>query len=125
PLSSALVHTLGAVFFRSDALSPYLNMAWLGLFLLAAYCIGRRRGSGPSCVVAGCALMAVPAFSYSQAASAQSDVASLALLASSIALLVESDGKAWMITVAAAAAGLALGTKFTMVVPVGTLTVAV
>ena len=46
PATSGLFHALGMLWFGNDFLSPFLNLGWLGLLLLAAYCLGRPRGLG-------------------------------------------------------------------------------
>jgi len=46
PATAELFHGLGVVLFARDTLSPALNLIWLALVLLAAYCVGRPRGLG-------------------------------------------------------------------------------
>ena len=125
PVNSELLHAIGMILIGNDSLSPYLNLLWLGLLLLAAWCVGRHNGSGALCVVAACVAMALPVISFTQAGSAESDLAALAMLVASVALLVESDGDRAVVGIAGAAAGIALGSKLTAVVGVGILAAAV
>lgn len=109
---------------------------WLGLALLAAWCIGRPRGLGPASLLAVAVVLDTPIFSSSQPGGGDNDVVALALLLSALALLFNSQlpdqfdhgRRSWMsppIALAGTAAGLALATKVTMFAPVGVLAVAV
>src|SRR5207244_1326124 len=40
PANGELFHAIGLVMFRRDLLSPLLNLVWLALALLAAWCVG-------------------------------------------------------------------------------------
>ncbi len=53
PGSSELVHAAGIVLFKSDWLSPLINLVWLSIALLAAWCVGRPYKVGPATLVAG------------------------------------------------------------------------
>ena len=48
PATSGLFHALGMLWFGNDFLSLFLNLGWLGLALLAAWCLGRPYGLGPA-----------------------------------------------------------------------------
>jgi len=48
PQNSELLHGAGIVLFDRDILSPFVNFGWLGLALLAAWCIGRPYGVAPT-----------------------------------------------------------------------------
>ena len=50
PASSELFHSFGMLVMGNDLLSPLLNMLWLGLALLASWCIGRPFGVAPIAV---------------------------------------------------------------------------
>jgi hypothetical protein len=127
PAGSELLHALGIVFFGSDFLSPLLNMGWLALALLAGWVVGRPFGVAPVTLTGVAVLLATPGMVATQAGSAYTDVVGLALLASSVALMVNSarPGSSFVtpgLAVSALAAGLALGTKFTLIAPVAALT---
>ena len=128
PASSELFHSLGILTMGNDVLSPLLNMLWLGLALLASWCIGRPFGVAPVSLTGSAILLGTPGLVATQPGGAYDDIVGLALFLSSIALLVNSRPLrdpsrlvAW--GVAAAAAGLAVGTKVTFIAPVAVLTV--
>ncbi|MGZ5342014.1 MAG: hypothetical protein ACXWW8_03615 [Solirubrobacterales bacterium] len=129
PQNSELVHAAGITLFGNDFLSPLINLGWLGLALLAAWCIGRPYGAGAISLVGVAILMAADLMFSRQPGNANNDVVGLALLLSSIALLLQRGLGRPLSTPALAAAGLAaglaLGTKLTFVVPVLALTVGV
>jgi hypothetical protein len=137
PLNSELLHAIGMVVLGNDLVSPLLNFGWMGVALLAAWCIGRPFGLAAATllgtvVVVGSDMMLV------QAGNAPSDVVALACLLAAIAILVNAQassggaapalagGKLAIapgpLAVAAPAAGLAVGAKVTMLVPVGVIT---
>jgi hypothetical protein len=122
PANAEVVHGIGIVLFGNDVLSPLLNLGWLALALLAAWCIGRPVGAGGATLAAAALVLAVPVMVESQGGSAQSDVVGFALVLSAVALAVQSGGRG--LALAGAAAGLALGTKLSFVAPVVALTAA-
>ena len=67
PATAEMLHGLGIVLLGRDTLSPGLNLVWLGLTLLAAYCIGRPRGVGAATRSAPRWLSATTMMDYSQA----------------------------------------------------------
>jgi hypothetical protein len=114
----------------NDVLSPLMNIGWLSLALLAGWCAGRPFGVGPVTLTGVAALMVTPNIVATQPGGGYDDIVGLALLVSIAAVLinVESDRgsiRLPAIAVAALAAGLAMGTKFTSVVPVVLLTIGV
>ncbi|HEX3980454.1 MAG TPA: hypothetical protein VHW93_04490, partial [Acidimicrobiales bacterium] len=130
PASSELVHALGIMFMGNDLLSPLINLGWAALALLAGWCIGRPYGVAPVTICGVAALLVTPGLVATQPGGAYDDIVGLALLLSCAALLVTAvqgagsnrlAGQAF----AALAAGLAMGTKFTFVAPVGALTVGI
>ena len=128
PASSELFHSFGIMLMGNDLLSPIINSLWLGLALLAAWCIGRPFGVGPITLIGSALLFATPGLVGTQPGGAYDDVVGLALFLSSIALIVNLDGlnrRSAMVAsaLAAAAAGLAIGIKWTFLGPVLALTV--
>lgn len=115
--NAELFHTLGIVLFRSDLLSPAINLAWAALALAAAWAIGRPTGREPHCLL-GCAIvLATPGLVDTQPGGGYNDAVCIALLLAAGAMLVNGGARLPASAFAAAAAGLALGTKFTMIVP--------
>jgi len=114
PATGELFHGLGIVLLGRDTLSPGLNLMWLGLVLLAAYCIGRPRGLGALTATGAALAMALPMFSASQGGSAANDVVGVFFLLAAVALLDAP-------LLAGAAAGLAVSVKLTLIAPVAAL----
>jgi hypothetical protein len=124
PATSELIHAIGLVLLGRDTLSPALNMFWLWLTLLAAYCIGLRRGLG-ALTAAGAALACVTAMMVSsQAGAAANDIVGVFFLLAAVALWANAEGSRAAFALAAVAAGLAVATKLSLLAPVAALTVA-
>jgi hypothetical protein len=118
PANSELIHAAGILPFQRDILSPLLNMGWLGLALLAGWCIGRPSGAGPATMAATALIAALPVMAGSQAGTAKNDIVSLALLLAAVALLVNAQNSRPVLILAALAAGLAAGTRLNLLAPV-------
>ena len=125
PSNAELLHGVGMVMFRRDVLSPILNLGWVALALLAAWCVGRPRRLESFTLMGAALVLASPIMSLPNAGSGSNDVAVLFLLLAAVGLLLQPRiGRAATAT-AAVAAGLAIGTKLTAVVPVAALTIGV
>jgi hypothetical protein len=137
PLNSELLHAAGMVLLGNDLLSPLVNFAWMGVALLAAWCIGRPFGVAAATLL-GAVLIVDSDMMLVQAGNAPSDMVALACLLAAVALLVNgwvANGEersssaltfdTGTLVVAALACGLAIGTKVTMLVPVGVISVAI
>jgi hypothetical protein len=125
PLNSELWHAVGMTSFRRDILSPFLNLAFVALALLASWCCARET-TQRRWALAGCAaLLTCPLFWAFNAGRATNDVVAVALLLASVALLLQPDDRHAKTALSALAAGMALGTKLTMVIPVAALTIGV
>jgi hypothetical protein len=132
PQVSELVHAGGILLFGNDFLSPLLNLGWLGLALFAGWCIGRPYGSGATGLAAVASVMAANLLFSRQPGNANNDVVAIALFLSAVALLLNARWPSrpaappfGALLVAGVAAGLALGTKLTVVPPVLALTLGV
>jgi hypothetical protein len=130
PANSELLHALGMMFMGNDVWSPLLNLGWASLAQLAGWCIGRPYGVAPVTLCGVAALLVTPGLVATQPGGAYDDIVGIALILSCSALLVTAvtvDGQSRLPGqgVAALAAGLALGTKFTLIAPVAALTVGV
>jgi hypothetical protein len=125
PATAELFHGLGIVLFARDTASPGLNLVWLGLVLVAGYCIGRPRGVGSLTLMATALALAVPAIDISQAGSAANDVVGVFFALAAVALLLSAGGRPAAYVLAAVSAGLALAVKLSMVAPVLALTIGV
>jgi hypothetical protein len=133
PANSELFHSVGILVTDRDYLSPLLNMGWLALAMLAAWCIGRPWGLGPATLVGACVVFGAGVFG-DQPGEARNDIPATAFLLTSAAILVNASVPrerprlelgAVPIALAAIAAGLAIGTKLSLLAPVGALTIAI
>jgi hypothetical protein len=133
PQNSELLHAVGMLAFGNDFLSPFVNIGWMALALLAAWCVGRPFGRGPETLIAT-ALVLGTAMMQVQAGNAPNDTAGVFLLLATIAILVNgrAAGRAagnqpeysvGVLLAASLAAGLAIGTKITLLAPVAVITV--
>ena len=71
-----------------DTLSLFLNLGWLALALLAAWCIGRPWGRGPLTVAAAAIVLECHTLVVREPGAAKNDVVAAALLLAAVALLV-------------------------------------
>src|ERR1700756_4140310 len=74
PATSELFDALGIVLMGDDVLSPGINLIWLALTMLAAWCIGSVRGLGSTSMLAAALVMATPMMVGSNAGNAHNDV---------------------------------------------------
>jgi Dolichyl-phosphate-mannose-protein mannosyltransferase len=124
PANSSLLHAVGMLIARGDFFSPLINIAFLLLGLLAAWCIGRPFGAPGEALAGSALLLTVPAMLTTQPGQGTNDVVVVALLLAAAALLVNGgiDAPA-PVAMAGLAAGLALGAKLNMLAPIGVLTI--
>lgn len=124
PANSELFHALGIVALQGDFLSPLLNLLWLSIALLAAWCLGRRWRVEPLTLLAGCLVVSLPVLSGTQPGEAFNDIPGLACLLAASALALNASEDRGALVLAGLALGLAAGTKLTFLVPVAGLVVA-
>ncbi|MGZ5330435.1 MAG: hypothetical protein ACXWYV_01420 [Solirubrobacterales bacterium] len=148
PQNSELLHSAGILFIGSDFLSPLMNIGWMALCLLAAWCFGRPYGAAAAAVLALAVILDAEMLLLYQPGDAKNDIGGLFFLLASAAILVNADAQARAATrsartfvgggpalapllprdaliVAGLAAGLALGTKLNLLAPFGLLTLGV
>ena len=123
PANDALLHGLGMLAFGNDLLSPFLNMSFLALAFLAAWCIGRPFGLAPVTMTGLAVVMGTPMLVGTQPGTGYNDTIGIALVLAAVAILVTASRTSTPPTVsascvAAAAAGIAFGTKLQFMVPV-------
>jgi hypothetical protein len=123
PLNGSLVQAIVMLPFGDDFLSPLVNIAWAGLALLAAWCLGRRYGVTALTLLATILLLGLPTLAGTQPGQAANDVGSAALFLTAVALLFEGELAPAPTTLAGIAAGLALGIKLTVLAPLVILTI--
>jgi hypothetical protein len=134
PENAELEHTAGMLAFHRDILSPLVNIGWLGLALLSAWCIGRPYRRALLSLLAGSIVLVTPTLLARQPGNAHTDAPVLALLMASAAILASGFGgrsgqsarpsseRLVPVVIAGLAAGLAVGTKLDMLAPVLGLT---
>ena len=132
PATSELFHALGIVLMGNDVLSPGINLIWLALTLLAAWCLGSVRGLGSTSMLAAALVLATPMMFASNAGTADNDLLGVFLVLAALALWMRTADRPTADTrayrggsiIAAVAAGLALSVKLNLLGPVGALTLA-
>jgi hypothetical protein len=138
PQSSELVHGSAIVLFKSDWLSPLINLFWLAIALLAAWCVGRPYKVGPATLVAGAIVLDAGVMIETQPGEGRNDIMGLAFLLAFAAFLINAHQRRapkegavqdapelgaplldkGPLVIAGIAAGLAASVKFTFLIPV-------
>jgi hypothetical protein len=145
PQSSELIHGAAIVLFKSDWLSPLINLFWLAIALLAAWCVGRPYKVGPATLVAAAIVLDAGVMIETQPGEGRNDIMGLAFLIAFAAFLInghqrrapkagavqdapETDAPLLdkgPLVMAGIAAGLAASVKYTFLIPVVAITVGV
>ncbi|HEX8690362.1 MAG TPA: hypothetical protein VF729_08990 [Solirubrobacterales bacterium] len=143
PGSSELVHAAGIVLFESDWLSPLINMVWLSIGLLAAWCVGRPYRVGPATLVAAALVFSAGVMIETQPGEGRNDIMGLAFLVAFAAFLINGHQRRapaagavqdaperdaplldkGPLIMAGIAAGLAVSVKLPLLAPVGAIAV--
>ncbi len=138
PQSSELIHAAGIVVFKTDWLSPLINLVWLAIALLAAWCVGRPYKVGPATLVAGAIVLDAGVMIETQPGEGRNDIMGLAFLIAFAAFLINGHQRRapkegavqdapehdaplldkGPLILAGVAAGLAASVKLTFLVPV-------
>ncbi len=90
PQNSELLHGAGIVLFNRDLFSPFVNFGWLGLALLAAWCIGRPYGVAPLSLTAVCIAMSTGPMVPREAGTPATDTVPVAMLLAAAAILINA-----------------------------------
>ncbi len=114
PINTQLLHAIAILPFHRDLLSPAVNLLFFAMGLMAAWCIGRARGLGPLCLMAGALVMGLPTLAGTHPGQATNDVACAALVLAAVALVLEGGVRIAPVGIASVAGGLAIGTKLTV-----------
>lgn len=145
PQSSELIHGAAIVIFKSDWLSPLINLFWLAIALLAAWCVGRPYKVGPATLVAGAIVLDAGVMIETQPGEGRNDIMGLAFLIAFAAFLINGHQRRapaegavqdqperdaplldkGPLVMAGIAAGLAGSVKYTFLIPVAAITVGV
>ena len=146
PQSSELVHGAAIAIFSSDWLSPLINLIWLAIALLAAWCVGRPYKVAPATLVAAAIILDSGVMIETQPGEGRNDIMGLAFLIAFAAFLINGhqrraprEGSAvedepehdaplldkGPLILAGISAGLAASVKTTFLVPVAAITLGV
>ncbi len=152
PANSEVIHAVPMLFFARDIVSPVINLGWLALALLAAYCIGRPYGLGPQALMGSSIALGSQSLVEFQAGEALNDITGVAFILAAVAILVNGyaaslaarrgrpvapddqpptpqvtgrDIAPAALAMAGIAAGFAAGVKLSFLAPVAALTVGV
>ncbi|HEU5143271.1 MAG TPA: hypothetical protein VFU04_08960 [Solirubrobacterales bacterium] len=143
PGTSELVHAAGIVLFKTDWLSPLINLGLLSIGLLAAWCIGRPYRVGPATLVAAALVFSAGVMIETQPGEGRNDIMGLAFLVAFAAFLINGHQRRAPVTgavqdaperdaplldkgpliMAGIAAGLAVSVKLPLLAPVGAIAV--
>ena len=88
PQNSELLHAVGMVAMDNDFLSTLVNLGWLSLCLLAAWCIGRPYAAGGVTLLGAGVVVDSEMLFKTQAGNAPNDIAGIFFLLAVIAFLV-------------------------------------
>jgi hypothetical protein len=88
PAAGQLLHALAYFPFDRDLLSPVLNLAFASMAVLAAYCVGRRRGLGAWCVIGAALMLGLPSIVGVHPGQGTNDVLCATFLLAAVALVV-------------------------------------
>jgi hypothetical protein len=94
PQNSELLHSAGVLFLGNDFLSPLINIGWMSLCLLAAWCFARPYGGGAIAVLAIALVLDANMLLLYQPGDAKNDTAGLFFLLASAAVLVNAEVQA-------------------------------
>ena len=90
PENSELLHATGIVLFDRDLFSPLVNLGWLGVSLLAAWCIGRPYGVAPLSLTAVAVAMSTGPMVPREAGTPATDTVPVAMVLAAAAILINA-----------------------------------
>src|SRR3954466_5201150 len=90
PENSELLHGAGIVLSGRDIFSPFVNFGWLGVALLAAWCIGRPYGVAPLSLTAVAIAMDTGPMVPREAGTPATDTVPVAMLLAAAAILINA-----------------------------------
>lgn len=122
PENANLTQGIGILMLGRDTLAPFLNLAWLLLAFLAAWCIGQPYGRGSLSVAGVAVVLDAETMLVREAGTAKTDVMAAAFLLAAVAIMVNAwrleDRKVlspgWPVAAAGLAVGIAAGSKLTV-----------
>src|SRR5262245_24048258 len=94
PQNSELLHSAGILFIGTDFLSPLMNIGWMALCLLAAWCFGRPYGAAAAALLGVAVIVDAEMLLLYQPGDAKNDTVGLFFLLAAAAILVNGDAQA-------------------------------
>jgi hypothetical protein len=145
PQSSELINGAAIVLFKNDWLSPLINLIWLAIALLGAWCVGRPYKVGPATLVAAAIVLDSGVMIQTQPGEGRNDIMGLAFLIAFAAFLINGHQRRapsagavqdaperdaplldrGPLVAAGVAAGLAASVKLTVLIPVAAIAIGV
>ncbi|HKY65325.1 MAG TPA: hypothetical protein VJM49_03105, partial [Acidimicrobiales bacterium] len=111
--------------FRSDVAVPLVNLGWLALALAAGWAVGAAVGRAAVGLAMIGLVTSLPVLVATQGGTARVDIATVALVVATVALLVSRPVTAGTAALGGMALGLAIGAKFALLPLAGVLLVLV
>lgn len=121
PVNSEMLDALLVLPWHRDIALPLVGLCWLGLLLLAGWCLGGKWNRGPAGLVVTALLAAPAVVRLSQPGSLKNDLLAIALLVTGVALLVHSERRPAGLFLAGAMLGLSVGTRTNLLAPVAVI----
>jgi hypothetical protein len=121
PANDELLSAVALVLTRSVAFAALKNLVFGGLLLAAAHALGSAYRRGRVAVAATAVVLGLPVIAFSQAGEAVNDTLMLLALLGGLALLAHARDRPAPYLLALACAGVALGVKFSAIVPAAAL----
>ncbi len=135
PQNSELIHAIGMVLTDRDFVSIFINLGWLALALLSAWCVGRPYGRPHLTMLGVAVLLGTHTLVVREPGTGKNDVMAAALVLAAVAIMLnrsasgrEAQGRVspdWAMAAGGLAIGLAAGTKVTALAPAFLVTCAV
>lgn len=135
PQNSELIHGIGIVLTGRDFVSIFVNLGWLGLGLLAGWCVGRPYDRPQLTMLGVAVLMATHTLVVREPGTGKNDVMAAALVLAAVAIMLnrsaarpDAPGRVspdWAMVAGGLAVGIAAGTKVTALAPAFLVTAAV
>jgi len=121
PANDELLSAIALLLTRSVVFAALKNLLFGGAILIAAHALGSAYRAGRLAVAATAVVLGFPVIAFSQPGSAVNDTLLLLALLGGLAVLAHAKDRPAPYVLALACAGLALGVKFSAIVPAAAL----
>lgn len=135
PQNSELIHAVSMVLTGRDFFSIFINLGWLGVALLAGWCVGRPYDRPHLTMLGVAVLLATHTLVVREPGTGKNDIMAAALVLSAVAIMLNRSSAGndprgrvspdWAMAAGGLAIGLAAGTKVTALAPALLFTCAV